>query len=45
MTKLTAQDIAEIKYFILNDQIRPRLLCNLYKIDRQTLQELIEECK
>ena len=42
---MTIQDREEIKWFILNDQIRPRLLCNLYKIDRQTLQELIEECK
>lgn len=42
MEKLDKQSREEIKWFISNSQIRPRLLKNLYGIDNKTLQEIID---
>ena len=40
---MTIKERDEIKWFISVNQVRPRLLCNLYKINREELQQIINE--
>ena len=41
MNKLDKTSIEEIKWFINEGQIRPRLLTNLYRISKEELQQII----
>lgn len=36
------ESIEEIKWFVENNQLRPNLICNLYRITKSDLQELID---
>ena len=42
---MTEQDKKDLEWFINNNQIRPTLLCNLFHISKEQLQEIVNNCR
>ena len=42
---MTEQDKKDLEWFIKNNQIRPRLLTNIFSITKEQLQEIINNCR